>query len=414
MTRFLTCTALALAFGTPAFAQSPICGGISVVGEWVGGDEAGSDLTGAAAPFDGGGQVPIAGHLVRMFTLSADTDVRIDVAAVPAGDPYISVYDAAGAEVAADDDSGGDFAARVQTTLGPGTYCLAARSYESGVTDVSVQIGAASTFDGDGGTSAPQAPAAPEVAPPVVAAGRGAGCFEDGMASLGEGLSPATLGASATVTAGDAPALGFTLLESAPLSVLAESETGDPLIRLRDESGATLAENDDFDGLNSRIDMTAALAPGAYCIELEDLNGTDNSIDVRLESFDPAADRLRRLNAAEFAPTASDEVPVTDLGTLETALLQQVQASGDTTWFTFDLPAGGLLLTEAIGDGLDPMVVLFDRVGRRVGENDDGPEGLDSFLASRLLPGRYTLGLRLIDDSRGPVRLLMERYVPAQ
>ncbi|SDZ09863.1 hypothetical protein SAMN05444004_10629 [Jannaschia faecimaris] len=409
MKLFLAGTALALIGAAPAQAQSPICGGISVVGEWVGGEEAGSDLTSAAQVFEADGRVPIAGHLVRMFSLSGATDIRIDVDAAPSGDPYISIYDAGGTEVAADDDSGENFGSRIQTTLGAGTYCLAARSYESGVTDVSVRIGAADVF----GDTTPAA--TPQSSSPSGTEG-GASCFTPGMARLGDGLTPSDLtgGIFANLTASESPALGFSLAQETPLSVIANSENGDPLIRLLDANGAVIGENDDFDGLNSRIDLTQSLQPGDYCIEIEDLNGADNAIEVGVEAFDPAADRLRRLNAAEYAPTSSDSVMVTDLGTLETALLHEVQASGDASWITIDLPAGGLVLTEVIGDGFDPIVTLFDRVGRRVAENDDGPEGLDSFLATRLLPGRYMIAVRLIDDSSGPVRLLMERYVPAQ
>ncbi|CTQ50137.1 hypothetical protein [Jannaschia donghaensis] len=410
MKLFLTGTALALAAAAPAYAQAPICGGISVVGDWVGGDEAASDLAAADEVFDADGQVPIAGHLVRMFTLSDQTDVRIEVSAVPSGDPYISVYAADGTEVAADDDSGDDFASRITSSLPAGTYCLAARSYESGITDVSVRIGTAAAFGDD--TPAP-APSTPAITPET--AGTGAACFEPGMARLGNGLglSDLTGDMSANLTVEEVPALGFSLTEPSPISVFADSETGDPLIRLLDARGTVLGENDDHDGLNARIDMTQTLQPGDYCIEIEDLNGTGNAMDVGVEAFDPAADRLRRLNAAEFAPTAADSVTVTDLGALETAMLRDVAASGDTVWFSFDLPSGGLVLTEAIGNGTDPAVTLFDRVGRRIGENDDGPDGLDSFLATRLLPGRYTLGVRLIDDSEGSVRLLLERYVPA-
>ena len=409
MKRILAGITLLIALSGPALAQSPICGGISLVGEWVGGEEAASDLATADDIFDTEGQVPIAGHLVRMFTLSQDTDVRIDVSAIPAGDPYISVYDAAGVEVAADDDSAGDFGASVQTTLAEGTYCLAARSYESGVTDVSVKMGRG---DQDFGT-----PAIPSAAAPIDSGGTGAGCFEPDTASLGTDLDipGLTEGLSASNTAGSTPAYGFTLSEATPISVTASSEYGDPLIRLLDARHNVLAENDDFDGLNSRIDLTQMLEPGDYCIEIEDLNGNENLITVGLETFDPAADRLRRLNAAEFAPTAGDSVTITDLGTLDTAILQEVQTSSDATWYRLELPAGGLLLTEVIGNGLDPEVVLFDRVGRRIGENDDGPDGLDSFLVSRLLPGSYTVAIRLVGDGEtGPVRLLMERYVLAQ
>lgn len=423
MKPLLTATALLTLVSAPAFAQNAICGGISVVGEWVGGTEAASDVSSATTAFDVDGQVPIAGHLVRMFTLSGPTDLRVEVAARPAGDPYISIYDAAGTEVAADDDSGGDFASRVETTLGPGTFCLAARSYESGVTDVAVRIGqqshAALSVASGGGASTPttseSAPLPEIVAAPQV--GGGGGCGSPTVARLGDGLSVAQLsgGLSANGTAATNAGWAFSLSESAPVTVTATSYDGDPLIRLLDANGNQLAENDDSDGLNSQIDMTQALAPGDYCIEVEDLNGDTNDITVGLTAFDPAADRLRRLNAAEIAPITSDVVAITDLGSVTTSAVMDVNATGNAQWLQFSLPGGGLLVTEGIGTaGDDPILVLFDRVGRRMAENDDGPTGLDSFMATRLLPGTYMLAVRLVDESSsGPVRILLERYVPA-
>lgn len=83
----LSALALALLWSGPVLAQAPICGGISLVGEWIGGDEAGSDVFAEGAVFEGEGRVPIAGHLVRMFTLSKPGVVRLDVRAVPSGGP---------------------------------------------------------------------------------------------------------------------------------------------------------------------------------------------------------------------------------------------------------------------------------------------------------------------------------------
>lgn len=407
MRSLLLGTALTFAGAAPALAQAPICGGISLVGEWVGGAEAASDVFASSDVFDLEGQVPIAGHLVRMFTLSEAAEVRVDVAALPSGDPYIAIYDSDGAEVAADDDSGGDFASRIRTTLDPGTYCLAARSYESGVTDVAVRIGTVAAF-GDA------APAAPTVPSPDTRGG--AACFEEGMALLSDAPldeSSLSAGLSLALTSGETPALGFSTRASGPLSITAQSDRGDPLIRLLDRNRATLFENDDHEGLNARIDVQGGLDDGAYCLEVEDLNGEGNRIEVAVTAFDPAADRLRRLNAAEFAPTSADSVTVTYLGPLQSALVRDVAGSGEATWLSFDLPEGGLLLAEAIGTDIDPMIILFDRAGRRVAENDDGPDGLDSFLATRLLPGRYTMAVRAVDDRAGAIRVLLERYVSA-
>ena len=410
MTRLFPAIALLMTGTAPALAQAPICGGISLVGEWAGGSEAASDLVTAGAAFDLDGQVPIAGHLVRMFTLSEPADVRIEVAARPAGDPYISVFDVTGAEVAADDDSGGNFASRIETSLDAGTYCLAARSYESGVTDVAVRIGRQDQEPlTDGGPI--------EVAPPSMEVS-GDGCGTEGVAWLGHDFSADEIadGHFADGTAGATPGFAFSIIDPMPLTITATSQDGDPMIALLDADGNSLAENDDFDGLNSRIDMSDALQPGDYCISLQDLNGTDNAITVGIATFDPEADRLRRLNAAEFAPIAGDPVTIIDLGTVQSTIVRDIPASGDATWVSFDLPEGGLLVSEAISsNGNDPTIVLFDRVGRRVAENDDGPTGLDSFIAMRMLPGSYLMAVRLVDGSTsGPVRLLLERYVPAQ
>ena len=393
----------------PAHAQAPapFCGGISLVGEWVGGDEAASDAMAPEAFFELDGQVPIAGHLVRMFTLSEPGEVRIDVDAVPAGDPYIALYDRGGNEVGADDDGGVDFGSSLTRALSAGTYCLAARSYESGVTDVAVRIGRPDFF--------PQDPPPPSIPAPVA---EGAGCGAPDVALFSDAqITPAMLaeGVSVEGAAARIPAIALSLADAAPLTITATSDEADPLIRLLDGDGEVLAEDDDSDGLNSRIQMREALAPGTYCIELEDLNASDAPIVVALDAFDPAADRLRRLGLMEFAPGPSDAVAPEDLGTLATAITTDVAGGTAAAWLRFDLPEGGLILIEAVGFDVDPEIKLFDRLGREVAYNDDGPDGLDSFLVHRAQAGAYILGVRAIDEApAGDIRILLERYVAAE
>ena len=390
-----------------ALAQEPpLCGGIAQVGEWLGGSEQASDPAASDAALDAEGVVPIAGHLVRMFTLAAETELRVEVAPAAEGDPFFAVVDAAGAEVAADDDSGGALAARAEVTLGPGTYCVAARSY-TGLTPVAMRIGLIS--------HAPLTDGAAPAAPPPAA--EGAGCGTPEVAVLGEDLTAAALAAGVTLSgsASEAPGRAFTLAEALPLTITATGEAADPTIRLLDADGAQLAENDDADGLNSRIDVTTPLDPGAYCVEMGDLNDSAGPIALTLRAFDAEADRLARMDRAEMAPTPQDPVPVADLGTVDTTALRDVQATGRAQWLRFALPEGGLLVAEAIAGDVDPTIRLFDRVGRLVGENDDGPQGLDSFLAVRVTAGEYLLAVRLVDESStGPVRVLVERFVPAR
>ncbi len=402
--------ALPLLLAAPAWAQDPICGGIGLVGEWVGGSEDASDLIGLEGAVALDGRVPIGGHLVRMFTLSEPGDVRIEARAVPSGDPYMTVFDAGGLEMATDDDGLGDLGALIEAPLDAGTYCLAVRSYESGVTDVAVAIGSsASAF-------APPPPPRDEASVEDDGYG-GPLCFEPDTPTLGDGLDAAALTSSSTATASafDAPSYAFSLSEPTLLTVTATSETGDPVLHVVDVDGDVLAENDDFDGLDSRIDFGEALPAGEYCIQVDDLNEDDAPITVTLGAFDPAADRARRLDLAEFAPTAADGVEVAALDPLETSLFEEVSMEGAARWFRLELPEGGLVRFEVVGEGADPAVTVFDRAGRRLGENDDGPDGLDSLLHLALDAGTYTVALRLVgmDGEAGVVRLLMDRYVPA-
>jgi hypothetical protein len=391
-----------------AAQDAPSCGGIGVVGAWLGGSEAASDPGRAGGPLDAEGTVPIAGHLVRLFALDRPAELRVEVAAPEGGDPYFAVLDESGAEVLADDDSGGGFAARAEAELGPGRYCIAARAYGSGLTGVALRVGLTGHPALTAGVDAPPAPAA-----------QGGGCGAADVARIGDGLTAGTLAGAGVALGGSAaaaPGRAFSLAERTALTITAVSTGGDPVIRLLDASGAQLAENDDADGLDSRIDTPAPLAPGAYCVEVEDLNASDAGIVVTLTGFDAAADRRARLDAAEFAPGPSDSVPVDALGPVRGSLVHDVDASAAARWLSFEMPEGGLLVTEAIASGsLDPVVVLFDRVGRRIAENDDGPAGLDSFLATRLPAGEYLLALRLLGEGEaGTVRVLLERFVPAE
>ena len=158
-----------------------------------------------------------------------------------------------------------------------------------------------------------------------------------------------------------------------PLTVTAESAAGDPLVRLRDESGEVLAENDDADGTNSRVDVPEALAAGRYCLEMEDLNGDANAVRVTLSPFDAAADRLRRIDAAEFSPLVDDDVRVRNLGELGASAIVDVAASDPRrAGFGSTCRRRASSRSRRSGQGgetvVDPAVVLFDRVGRRVGE----------------------------------------------
>ena len=58
---------------------------------------------------------------------------------------------------------------------------------------------------------------------------------------------------------------------------------------------------------------------------------------------------------------------------------------------------------------------MFDDLGRKIGENDDFGTGYDSRLIAKVNAGTYLIGLKDVNgETNGFVRMVMERYVPAQ
>ena len=52
----------------------------------------------------------------------------------------------------------------------------------------------------------------------------------------------------------------------------------------------------------------------------------------------------------------------------------------------------------------DPFIVLFDDLGREVGENDDAGSGFDSLLAARITPGTYLAAIGEFSEEEGASR----------
>ena len=332
---------------------------------------------------------------VALFTLSATTDVRLEAAGRGAGDPIIDLLHADGSLILSDDDSGGNAASRAETTLDAGSYCMAMRSYDGGPMTAFVRIGRQDhepltegiAMQGDPGSSGSCAEAVP--------------------------IGP--LGSSVNGSATDDPYWSFTLDQPTAISITAVNESADPLITLYDGANNYIAENDDHDGFNSRIDMTDPLAAGTYCISLNALADETAPITLTVSAYDPQAAVLAIYDRGEAAPPLDGTVPVTDLGLVSTRIRQDVNGSSIASWFTVDVDAPGLLMLEAIGNAsADPVLVIFDDLGREIGRNDDHGNTTDSLIAARVTPGTYTIGVWKYGGSLGLIRLLVERYVPAQ
>ncbi len=385
--------ALMLSVATPAMAQD-MCGGFGDNGIWIGGDEASSDIATADSYREQMALVLGGNEYVSLFTLSAPTDVRVEAAGRGSGDPIIDLIDSTGGVILSDDDSGGNAASRAETYLEAGTYCMSMRSYDGGPMTAFVRVGRQD-----------QEP------------------LTDGVASGGdvstgscdEAVPFGALGTTNAASVDDTPYWSFTLDTETPITITAENESADPVITLYGPGEVYIDENDDYDGLNSRLDVTDGLAPGTYCLAVTALSDDSVPITVNISAYDPE-EALRNLYArGEAAPPLDGSVQVTDLGVLTSRVRQDVQASEDVSWFSVDFADPGLLVVEAIANGnSDPWLVIYDDLGRQVGQNDDYGDGLDSLIAVRLQPGIYIIGVRQYEGGQGFIRLLAERYVRAQ
>ena len=414
---------LALGAAAPALAQD-FCGGLSANGQWIGGTEEASDISTAGAYMEQMALVLQNNEYVALFSASAPTEVRVEAQGRGSGDPLIELRDEGGAVAASDDDSGGNGASRAETTLQPGRYCLTMRSYDGSPMSGFVRVGRiehealTAGMDTPAQPTEPGAPGDPAQPPDPVLAG---GACD--ASTITRHLSDAPLEAqiaaapvSQTASVDEVPSWGFTLSQPTALSITAENENADPVITLYDEHGSYLAENDDWDGLNSRIDMAMPLQPGTYCIGLNALSDTSLPVTVSVSAYDAQSAQLGLYERGEAAPPLDGSYPVTALGPLATRLRQDVQSTDSTTWFSFEVSEPGLVLVEAVTNGMgDPTLVLFDDFGREIAYNDDNGDSLDSLITARVMPGTYLVGLRqLSEGGQALTRLLFERYVPAQ
>lgn len=386
----------------PALAQEVACGTGAL---WINGTEDASDVSAFQEAVQQVTLVPQNGTAVTLFTLSAPADVRLEAEGTDGGDTVIDLLDASGSLIDSDDDGGGNLSSRLEVSLQPGTYCLQTRSFGGGLIPATVSVGLQTHVAmTEGGAFAGGGFGVPECLP------------ETQAQTLGEGtLAPGgTLQGTAPI--GAVPFYRFTIGSDTPVAVTAENPAADPYVYLYDEAGNLLGQNDDFDGLNSRLEMMEPLAAGTYCVALEALSDETQPVTVTVAEFDAAAAQTAQIDRGEVAPPLDGSYPVTSLGPLQTRLRAAAPAPESFQYFTFDMPQFGLATVEAIGQGgVDPIIVLFDEFGREVGWNDDGNEGLDSFLALQLTPGTYILGVGQYGSlTSGGVTLAMTRYVPAQ
>ncbi|WP_353474149.1 hypothetical protein PVT71_19655 [Salipiger sp. H15] len=147
----------------------------------------------------------------------------------------------------------------------------------------------------------------------------------------------------------------------------------DPYFRLYDAAGELLVENDDYDGLNSRIYLTAEsdarvyAAAGAF---------SDNATGDYILSVADSAD----LDTVPGDASTAEDLP------LGGEIAGRVDFQGDDDWYRVQLVGGTTYRIDLLSDAdspdplADPTLYLYDAEGGLVTSDDDGGEGLQSSL----------------------------------
>jgi hypothetical protein len=315
----------------------------------------------------------------------------------------IELFDTNGTMVVTDDDSGGGFDSRAETDLAAGSYCLVVRGFADSALTADIRVGLlahdALTEGLRGGFSDPGGdPGGPEFVgiqpclPTTEASALTQGSID---AALAQG------GAQATNTITGTPFYRFTLDQPQGLSIRALNEAADPYIYLFDGNGDLIAENDDYDSLNSRIDITAPLAAGTYCVGMRALSNADLPVTLSVLPFDAEAAAAEQITVGEAAPPLDGTWPIFAMGPLPPVAVRDLSVAGTRAqWLSFEIVAPTVLLIDAVEvTDSDPLMILYDASGVEIAYNDDANNSLNSQLLVRLNPGLYLLALRQYSDA---------------
>ena len=388
----------------------PACAGASAT-RWIAVSAEASDPVLADAPLQTEIEVGagLDSGLIGFRISSESQEVRIEARAD--GDPAIMLMTADGDEIATNDDVETSLNSRIETTLGPGDYCVGFQSIGDQRIMITLQVArtdqpALLDEDEAGGGSGGLAACTPqtEAAPLADMA------LNDALA--GGAISMRLPGADTTY-------LRFQMTEAMPVTLRAISDTLDPQMSLFDSAGGLVAQNDDDgEGTNARLDFPTMLTPGDYCVAAAALDPREGDILLSAETLDPAAFLRGAWRRGEIVPPGDGSYPVQ---TLDLAASEEtvVLHDGSAQWFALRIDQPTVIIARAFGSfvGVDPMLTLFSANGAQLEEADDTDSSTDAALGPILLePGDYHIAL--VDHERrgqqgGPMRpvaLTFERY----
>lgn len=323
------------------------------------------NVTSQAAPTDATsadtrtrGRIAVGGQVTASLDYAGDKDwYRITLEAgqsyrfgltssgdTPVDDPYVSIHNAAGEELAADDDGGEGLNSYLEFTApSSGVYYVEARGFSE---------------EAQGGyTLSAQAGDIPSDTTTDVSLSAEGDYREGNLGSAGD-----TDWYRIQLAEGQAVRIGLSSAEG-------EDALGDPLVTVHGPDGAELAGDDDGgEGLNSWLEFQAPSA-GAYYISAQAFGGESTG---RYVVSVTAGEVAASPDGAEYL-LPNGEGRVSTIG-----------GADDADWFAVDLIEGRpyrFYLDGVDPDPLgDPYLRLYDSDGNEVASDDDGGTGLNSYV----------------------------------
>lgn len=315
------------------------------------------------------------------FRLAEAADVSITARAQNGGDPYITLFDLFGGQVAFDDDSGGDFDSLLSQRLEAGGYCLQVRPLGADPDPARFLLTLEEGLSGrrDAVAGACTDPSTPD------------------LATLSPGFGRASL---AGQHRSDASYFRLSLTEPLAVQIDAESADFDTVLAIFDADGNWVTENDDGPvGTDSRI--AEVLPAGDLCVELTAFSGGTGAFQISLA---PPSDDVATGTGDYDAAACTNPDNTIDFGTLDAGGLSASGTLSGTpeTYVQVFLPEPADLRIALSSRVFDTYLYAYDATGGLLHENDDGPtSGTDSVIEARFPAGTLCLGVAAFGEGSG-------------